>query len=107
MLVTDRWSGLCWHYYHSDHKAKTIIDLKHLFGILKRQYNIEPQIVEVDNELTTQKPEVNAYFDRQHVKVEPSAPYTRAQLGGAERSGGVVKERIRTMAIGANLPKGL
>jgi hypothetical protein len=48
-----------------------------------------------------------AYVDSQFVKVEPSAPYTRAQLGHAERSGGVVKERIRTMAIGANLPEGL
>jgi hypothetical protein len=102
MLVTDRWCGLCWDYYLSDRKAKTIITvLKHIFGILKRQYDIEPKPVEVDNELATQKPEAEAHFDCQFMKVEPSVPYTGAQLGGAERSGGVVKERIRTMAIGA------
>jgi hypothetical protein len=63
--------------------------------------------VEVDNELTTQKPEVEAYFDSQFMKVEPSTPYTGAQLGGAERSGGVVKERIRTMGIESNFPEEL
>jgi hypothetical protein len=108
MLITDRWSGLCWDYYLSDRTAKTIITvLKHLFGTLKRQFNIEPKIAEVDNELTSQKPEVEAYLNSQFMKVEPSAPYTGAQLGGAERSGGVVKEKIRTMAIGANLPEKL
>jgi Reverse transcriptase (RNA-dependent DNA polymerase) len=108
MLITDRWCGFCWDYYLSDRKATTIITaLKHLFGILKRQYKIEPKTVEVDNELTTQKPEVEAYFDSQFMKVEPSAPYTGAQLGGAERSGGVVKERIRAMGIGSNFPEEL
>ena len=54
MLITDRWSGLCWDYYLSDRTAKTIITvLKHLFGTLKRQFNIEPKIAEVDNELTS------------------------------------------------------
>jgi len=108
MLVTDRWSGLCWDYYLSDRKAKTILTaINHLFGTLLRQYEIKPKIVEVDNELTTQKPEVKAFFYSQYLTVEPSAPYTAAQLGGAERSGGVVKERIRTMAIGANFSNNL
>ena len=44
MLVTDRWSGYTWDYYLSDRKAQTIIAaFKHLFGMLKRQYNIEPK----------------------------------------------------------------
>jgi hypothetical protein len=60
-------------------------------------------VVEVDNELTTQKPDVRNYLENtEFMKVEPSAPYTQGQNGGAERSGGVLKDEIRTMAIGAN-----
>jgi hypothetical protein len=36
--------------------------------------------------------------------LEPSAPDTQAQNGGAERSGGVVKDKSRTIRIDANLP---
>jgi Reverse transcriptase (RNA-dependent DNA polymerase) len=106
MLVTDRWSGLYWDYYLSDRKAKTIISaLKHLFGTLKRQCSILPKVAELDNELTSQKPDVQAYLENaEFMRVEPSAPYTGAQNGGAERSGGVLKNEIRAMAIGANLP---
>ena len=66
--------------------------LRQLFGTPKCQYDIEPKIVEIDNELSTRKPEVKAYFDGQFKKVEPSAPYTVIQLEVAERSGGGVKE---------------
>jgi hypothetical protein len=56
--------------------------------MLKRQYNIEPKVA-VDNELTTQKPDVKNYLENiEFMKVEPSAPYTQGQNGGAERSGG-------------------
>jgi hypothetical protein len=100
MLVTDRWSGYYWDYYLPNRKAKTILAArKHLFGMLKRQYRIESKVVEVDNELTTQKPDVRNYLE--FMKVEP---YTQGQNGGAERSGGVLKDEIRTMAIAANLP---
>jgi hypothetical protein len=53
------------------------------------------------------KTKVKAFLEGQFIKLEPSAPYTGAQLGGAERSGGVEKEKIHTMAIGANLPEDL
>ena len=109
LLVTDRWSGLCWEYYMSDRKARTIISaLRHFFGMLKRQYDIEPKIVEADNEITTVKPEVKAYLiNEEKVIVEPSAPYTNSQIGGAERSGGAIKDKVRTMAIASKLPEEL
>ena len=108
MIITDRWSGLCWDYYMSNREADTIIAaLTNFFGMLKRQYEIQPTVVEVDNELTTQKPKVKAFLEKEFIKLEPSAPYTGAQLGGAERPGGVIKEKTRTMAIGANLPEDL
>ena len=105
MLITDRWSGLCWDYYMSNREGDTIIAaLTHFFGMLDRQYNIQPKVMEVDNELTTQKPKVKAFLEKECIKLEPSAPYTGVQLGGAERPGGTIKDKIRTMGIGANLP---
>ena len=85
----------------SDRKARTIISaLRHFFGMLKRQYDIEPKIVEADNEITTVTPEVKAYLiNEEKVIVEPSAPYTNSQIGGAERSGGAIKDKVRTGAI--------
>ena len=76
----------------------------HLFGILKRQYNLEPKVIEADNEIFTVKPGVCTHLESQHIKIDPSAPYTQAQNRGAERSGGVLKDKIRAMHAGARLP---
>ncbi|RYP15656.1 hypothetical protein DL767_010301 [Monosporascus sp. MG133] len=38
------------------------------------------------------------------IRLEPSAPHTQAQNGGAERSGGVIKEKATAMRSGAKLP---
>ena len=38
LLITDRWSGLTWDYYLSNHKSETILAaLEHLFGTLERR----------------------------------------------------------------------
>jgi hypothetical protein len=42
-----------------------------------------------------------------HQNRDPSAPYTEAQNDGAERSGGVSKGDILTIAIGGKLPNEL
>jgi hypothetical protein len=33
--------------------------------------------------------------------LEPSSSYTNSQIGGAERSGGAIKNKITVMGIGA------
>jgi hypothetical protein len=38
------------------------------------------------------------------IRIKPSAPDTQAQNGGAERSGGVIKEKARAIQLDANLP---
>ena len=103
MLVTDRWSGICWDFHRSDRKEKaTITLLKHLFNL---GASIWYRTNEVDNELNAQKPEIKAYINSQFMTLEPSAPYTRAQLGMLNAQGvGIVKERICGMTIGPNLP---
>lgn len=103
LLATDRWSGLAWDYYFKDRAFETITTaISHLFSCLDQQYSIRPKVVECDNELY--KPVFQAYFIQRFIQVEPSAPYTQAQNGGAERSGGVIKDKARTMRAGANLP---
>jgi hypothetical protein len=74
----------------------------------KKTISIELKVVGVDNELTTQKPDVRNHLENtEFMKVEPSAPYTQGQNGGAERLRGVLKDETCTMAIGARRCTGL
>ncbi|KAI1510922.1 gag-pre-integrs multi-domain protein [Pyrenophora tritici-repentis] len=73
------------------------------FSFMKNHYNISVKTIESDNEITTVKPDVERWLATQGIRVEPSAPDTQAQNGGAERSGGVNKEKARAMRLDANL----
>ena len=54
ILITDRWSGHLWDFYLQDRTADSIITaLSMLFGLLENQYNIKPQVIKYDNELTS------------------------------------------------------
>ena len=105
MLITDKFSGMQWDFYFTDHRtAKSIIKALSIFILfLKNHYNISVKTIEADNEITLVKPEVERWLATQGIVVEPSAPYTQAQNGGAERSGGVNKEKARAMRLDANL----
>ncbi|KAF6518369.1 hypothetical protein HZS61_002447 [Fusarium oxysporum f. sp. conglutinans] len=107
MLITDRWSGMIWDYYLADRHTGTLITaLKDLFGLLERQYQLKPKVLECDNEI----PNAGTVFEflrTLHIKVEPSAPYTQAQNGGAEVSGKIIKNKARAMRAGARLPEDL
>src|SRR5262249_46187547 len=98
MLVTDRYTGLVWDFYLENRTAKSIINaLSYLLDVLKQTYDLKPEVIECDNEITSQKPQVNQFIHSYRIKLEPSAPHTQSQNGGAERSGGVIKEKIRAM----------
>ena len=97
-----------WDFYLQDCTINSIITVLSTFlGLLERQYELKPQVIECDNELTTQKPGVKRYIESLHIKVEPSPPYTQALNGGAECSGGVVKQKIRSMRASSKLPAAL
>jgi hypothetical protein len=106
MLITDRFSGLQWDFYFTDNRTgKSIIKkLSNFVEFLRNQYNITPKVIEADNEIVTVKQEVYQWIQSLGILVEPSAPDTQAQNGGAERSGGVNKEKSRAMRLDANLP---
>lgn len=104
MLITDRFSGYIWDFYLKERTAKAEVEvLKWLFRILERQYQIKPEVIETDGELPRSY-EFNAFIFHGGLRVEPSAPYTQSQNGGAERSGGVIKEKSNAMRSGAKLP---
>jgi hypothetical protein len=106
MLITCRYSRYVWDFYFKDNRtAKSII---HQLGIfiqfMKKQFNITVKVIETDNEIVTVKQEVARWCASLSIKIEPSAPDTQAQNGGAERSGGVIKEKARAIRLDANLP---
>ena len=106
MLIIDRFSGLMWDFYFKDNRpARSIIKHLDTFAtFLKTQYNITIKVMEMDNEMYSVKADVKRWCIARGIKMEPSAPDTQAQNGGAERSGGVIKEKARAMRLDANLP---
>ncbi|KAF7568798.1 TT-ORF1 domain containing protein [Pyrenophora tritici-repentis] len=71
---------------------------------MMNQFGITVKVIETDNEIFSVKPEVARWCRTRGIVLEPSAPDTQAQNGGAERSGGVVKEKGRAMRLDAHLP---
>jgi hypothetical protein len=105
LLATDRWSGYTWDFYLQKSNSETIIEaITQLINLLDRQYNIQPKVFEADNEVHTLKTAVKEHLQAKGYRIEPSAPYTQAQNGLAERAGDLVKTKIRTLAQGAKLP---
>lgn len=104
MLAKVR-SDFSWDCYLSNRKAKTRITAFKYFVRDAQSPNIQPKGEELDNELIIQrpKPDVKDHLENNKLmRVESSASYTRVQNGAAERSGGVLKDEIRTIKIGAN-----
>ena len=106
MLITCRYSRYVWDFYFKDNRpARSIICLLGLFvQFMKKQFNITVKVIEADNEIVTVKQEVERWCTSMSIRIEPSAPDTQAQNGGAERSGGVIKEKARAIRLDANLP---
>ena len=105
MLVTDRYSGFVWDFYLPNREARTIaIGLEWLLRILDRQYQIKPRVIECDNELSRSHELQTLLVVRQGIKLEPSAPDTQAQNGGAERMGRTMVEKSRALRASSKLP---
>ena len=65
MLVTDRYSGFIWDFYLKGRTSATIIEaLEMLFGILRTQYQITPEVIEYDNEIVDRKLKVKDFLEQ-------------------------------------------
>lgn len=105
MLIMCRVTGILWDFYFKDNRpARSIIRALQIFvTFMKTQFGITVKVIETDNE-TFRSADAQRWKDDQGIAIEPSAPDTQAQNGGAERSGGVIKEKARAMRLDANLP---
>jgi hypothetical protein len=105
MLFTDRYSGYVFDIYLKRRTAEALVEaFEYFLGVLANQYQIVPEVFECDNEITKAEKVVRFLQEERHIRLEPSAPHTQAQNGGAERSGGVIKEKARTMRAAAKFP---
>ena len=88
MLITDKFSGFTWDFYFTGNRTASAI-IKHFsafVNFLKVQFNLTVKVIESDNEIFSVKPEVKRWCTNKGIAIEPSAPDTQAQNGGAKRS---------------------
>jgi hypothetical protein len=74
--------------------------------MLETRYKITVRYLETDNELRRSSL-IRVFLHNKAIKIEECAPRTQQQNGSGERSGGMVKEKTRLLAIDSNLPKQL
>ncbi|KAI7772911.1 hypothetical protein LA080_013431 [Diaporthe eres] len=108
LLLTCRVSGYIWDYYLTNRDSDTILKiLKSFLGMMELQHETKVKIIECDGEIFNRRRAVKDYLESKHIQIEPSAPNTQAQNGGAERSGGVIKEKMRALRTSSKLPTSL
>lgn len=107
MFITDAYSGLVFPYFLQSHglgrENRRI--LRDFLNWIDVQHSSKPKSVRSDGELFSK--EVRKELKLRSIEPKKSAPNTQAQNGGAERSGGAIMEKARTMRIAANLPHDL
>jgi hypothetical protein len=82
-----------WNYYFVTRKFANLIKMfDAFFNIMEVHNSIRVKIVEYNNEIEKHS-QVAEFLASRSIKVEPSAPNTQGQNGGAERSGGVLKDK--------------
>jgi hypothetical protein len=76
------------------------------FNIMEMHNFIKVKTVECDNKIEKHS-QVAKFLASKSIRIKLSAPNTQDQNSGAERSGGVLKDKERAMRIGARLPHAL
>jgi hypothetical protein len=64
-------------------------------------------VIKCDGKLFSQRQAIREFLESKHIKIEPLAPNTQAQNGGAERLRGVIKKKMRAMQTSSKLPHSL
>ena len=107
MFITDAYSGMVFPYFLQSHglgrENRRI--LQDFFNYIDKQYGFQVKSIRSDNELFSKV--VRMELQQRSIRSNPSAPNTQSQNGGAERSGGVIIEKARSMRISARLPHSL
>ena len=90
--------------HHTKGQATAIIE--NFLNLMKTQYQLIPRHFRTDGETSLGKKFGNLMASK-GILTERSAPYTPAQNGAAERSGGVIVTKARCLRNGALLPASL
>jgi hypothetical protein len=107
LLVKDEFTGMIHVTQLEQASQEALIEaLQSLEACLQRQYQIGICKIYRDNDRSLQSTYLD-WINRVGIDDEPTAPYTSAQNGPAERSGGVISSKARLMQLAANLPADL
>jgi hypothetical protein len=107
MILINRATGYVWNYYFVTRKFANLIKIfDAFFNIMKVHNLIKIKTVKCDNEIEKHL-QIAEFLISKSIRIEPSAPNTQGQNGGAERSRGVLKDKERAMRVKARLPHAL
>jgi hypothetical protein len=107
VILINRAIGYVWNYYFITRKFANLIKMfDAFFNIIKMHNFIKVKTVKCDNEIEKHS-QVAEFLTFKSIRIKPSAPNTQGQNGGAERSGGVLKDKERVMRVGARFPHAL
>jgi hypothetical protein len=107
MILTNRATGYVWNYYFVTRKfADSIRMFNAFFNIMEMHNFIRIKTVECDNKIEKHS-QIAEFLAFKSIKIEPLAPNTQGQNGGAERSGSVLKDKKRAMRVKARLSHAL
>jgi hypothetical protein len=96
-----------WDYYFVTRKSANLIRIFDAFFNIMKVYNsIKIKTVKYNNEIEKHS-QVVEFLASKSIRIEPLAPNTQGQNGGAERSRGVLKDKKRAMRVKARLPHAL
>lgn len=80
--------------------------IQNFVAFARRRYNRHVQVIRMDGE-TSLGSEFTIWTNRKGIIVEPSALYTLAQNGAAERSGKELIIKARAMEVESNISESL
>jgi hypothetical protein len=96
-----------WNYYFVTRKFADLIRIFDAFFNIMEMHNFtKVKTVKYDNKIEKHS-QIVEFFAFKSIRIEPLAPNTQDQNGGAERLGGVLKDKKRAMRVKARLPYAL
>jgi hypothetical protein len=107
MILINRATDYVWNYYFVTRKFANLIRMFDAFFNIMEVHNfIKVKTIECNNEIEKHS-QIAKFLAFKSIRIKPLAPNTQGQNGGAERSGGVLKDKERAMRVGARLPYAL
>ena len=94
------------HVYTQRTKKQSLPTMQRFVKWVYRRYGCEVKIIRLDGEMSMLKG-FEDWAAGEGITIERSSPHTPAQNGVAERSGGMIIQKSRCIAIGAQLPEDL